>query len=209
MEMQDKERDKSKEIEFFDRIASTWDANEIRSTPGRVETILDKIEVREGDNVLDLGTGTGVLVPYLSRLAGEEGSVVGIDFSAGMLSRAREKFGNLRNVRFERKDFENEEIEGKFELILLYCVYPHLSQPVVTLKKLAGRNLAPGGRIIIAFPSDEHFINNIHREKKADSDLLPAAECLAERLRDNGFHTRVIAYGSEEYVVEIKPLPQP
>ncbi|MDE5796614.1 MAG: hypothetical protein K2H75_05850, partial [Muribaculaceae bacterium] len=67
------------EIDFFDNLAPTWDANEIRSTPERVRTILGKLPISKGMTVLDLGTGTGVLVPYLSEIVGPEGHVTAID----------------------------------------------------------------------------------------------------------------------------------
>ena len=73
------------EIEFFDKLAPSWDANEIRSTPERVKSILAKLPLKSGMSILDLGTGTGVLVPYLSEIVGNEGSVTAVDLSEGML----------------------------------------------------------------------------------------------------------------------------
>ncbi len=114
------------EIEFFDALAPTWDDNEIRSTPERVKHILSTIPITKGMNVLDLGTGTGVLVPYLSKIVGPQGHVVAIDLSDGMLSKARQKYGHLNNVEFLKLDFEEEQILGHYDVAMLYCVYPHL-----------------------------------------------------------------------------------
>ncbi len=86
------------EIDFFDALAPSWDENEIRSTPERVQHILSKLPISKGMDVLDLGTGTGVLVPYLSEMVGTEGHVAAIDLSEGMLSIARKKYGHLSNV---------------------------------------------------------------------------------------------------------------
>ena len=54
-------------IEFFDRLASGWDAEMVRSDE-IIRIILDNAGVTAGKNVLDVACGTGVLIPdYLER----------------------------------------------------------------------------------------------------------------------------------------------
>lgn len=192
------------EIDFFDSIAPTWDENEIRSTPERVRSILSKINIRKGMDILDLGTGTGVLVPYLSEMIGENGHITAIDLSEGMLNLARKKYGSLRNVEFLNLDFEEEQIPGKYDIALLYCVYPHLHAPAETLEWLFKMNMKKDGRIVIAFPSDEKFINDIHHERKAEHDHLPPANTLAEMINHWGLKADVIAATSDEYIIIIR-----
>lgn len=191
------------EIDFFDALAPKWDENEIRSTPERIKSILSKLPIHNGMNVLDLGTGTGVLVPYLSEMVGEEGHVTAIDLSEGMLSLARKKYGDLKNVDFLRIDFEEEQIPGVYDVAMLYSVYPHLHAPADTLEWLFKMNMTNDGVIVIAFPSDENFINNIHHERKADHDHLPPAHVLAEMICRWGFEAEVLADSEDEYVIAI------
>lgn len=192
------------EILFFDNLAVSWDRNEVKSTEAKVKDILSLSGLRDGMDYLDLGTGTGVLIPYLSRAAGSTGKVTAVDISEGMLTKAREKFGHLSNVTFLKQDFEEAPLNGKYDIIFLYCVYPHLHKPADTLKLLKKNNLKENGRIIIAFPSDECFINNIHRERKAESDLLPSAPLLSNRIKEWGLNSEVIAYNPEIYIVAVK-----
>lgn len=191
------------DVKFFDNIAPSWDASEVRSTPSAVSDILKIIGVCSGSKVLDLGTGTGVLLPYLSNAVGEEGIILAVDASTGMLKEAKRKFGNLKNVRFQCADFEETCIDGKYDLIMMYCVYPHLNYPAKTLTRLVKENLVPGGRIVIAFPNDEQFVNAIHKEKKAPSDMLPSAPELARDLCQDGLRAGVMAYDKNRYIVRI------
>lgn len=191
------------EVNFFDNLAPDWDANEVKSTPERIRSILSKLNLRHGMNVLDLGTGTGVLVPYLSKLVGSTGHVTAIDLSEGMLSRAKEKYGNLQNVDFLKIDFEEELIPGSYDVVMLYSVYPHIHDPAQTLKWLFKMNIKPGGCAYIAFPCDEKFINEIHHERKTESDHLPAAPLLARKINDWGFSAEVVAYTPDEYIVKV------
>ncbi|MDE5841294.1 MAG: class I SAM-dependent methyltransferase [Muribaculaceae bacterium] len=192
------------EIDFFDALAPSWDENEIRSTPERVKHILSELPISKGMDVLDLGTGTGVLLPYLNEIVGPEGHVTAIDQSEGMLSIARKKYGHLDNVEFLKLDFEEELIPGKYNVALLYSVYPHLHAPADTIEWLFKMNMKPDGIIVIAFPSDEEFINNIHHEKKAEHDHLPPAHVLAEMIRHWGFRADVLAATEDEYIIQIK-----
>lgn len=63
-----------------------------------------RLRLQPGDTVLDVCTGTGHLVQYLHHQVGTAGEVVGLDFSEGMLSVARQRFGQQRNVRFVQGD---------------------------------------------------------------------------------------------------------
>lgn len=64
--------------------------------------IVDKAKLVEGGRVLDICTGTGSVAIELSRQAGNDGMSVGVDFSRGMLDKARNKVEKLgiKNVHF-------------------------------------------------------------------------------------------------------------
>lgn len=192
------------EIDFFNRLAPSWDENEVRSTPERVKSILGKLPFRKNMHVLDLGTGTGILIPYLVDLIGAGGHVTAIDLSEGMLSIAKRKNNHLKNVDFLSIDFEEEVIPGEYDIIMLYSVYPHLHSPEETFKWLFKMNIRKGGMIVVAFPSDEKFINNIHHERKSESDHLPSAPLLASIIAQWGYKTEILADSDDEYIVTVQ-----
>lgn len=193
------------EINFFNNIAPQWDSMEVRSLPDRINHILDLMEIHPGMDIADLGTGTGVLIPYLLERVGLDGSITAIDGSEGMLNIARDKYAELSdNISFLLSDFEESMPSKKFDKIILYCVYPHLQSPIATLKTLVDHHLNPDGSIYIAFPNDESFVNHIHGEKKSTADLLPTAPALSLFLFDNGFKAKVLEYSEDAYVIEIK-----
>ena len=190
---------------FFDKLAPTWDENEMLSTPEKVNHILDFMDIRKGQSVLDLGTGTGVLIPYIAERVGEKGKITAVDYSQEMLKRAKQKFEALvPTPEFLNMDFETENLDEEYDRIILYCVYPHLHTPVETLKWLKSVNLKEAGLISIAFPCSEEFINNIHKEKLSESDRLLPAEELALFFRDNGLEAEVASASTENYIVNIK-----
>ncbi len=196
------------EREFFDKLAPTWDANEVLSTPEHVRHVLSRIGIKKGDRVLDLGTGTGVLLPEIAAMTGKDGKITAVDYSRGMLDRAIDKCSGLcPKPDFICMDFETETIAGEFDHIILYCVYPHLHTPIDTMKWMRGVNLADGGHITVAFPTDEHFINSVHREKHSESDCLPPAEELAAWFRLNGLDAHVVESNADNYIISISKNP--
>lgn len=121
-----------------------------------------------------------------------------------MLSRARAKYSSLTPPpRFLRSDFEEIPVEGRYDRIMLYCVYPHLRNPYATLRRLAADNLKPGGAIHIAFPCDESFINSIHKDKESDADRLPSASELTLRLTVAGLPASAVEESPHAYIVRI------
>src|SRR5574344_27930 len=84
---------KADEIQYFNELASNWDEH-ISLNEETISTILDKAGIVEGSRVLDVATGTGVLIPYYLKRKVE--SVCGIDISPKMIEIARSKFDDPR-----------------------------------------------------------------------------------------------------------------
>ena len=83
-------------IEFFDRMASSWDADMIKNDE-IIGKILDNAEVEAGQDILDVACGTGVMFPYYLQRG--VASVTGIDISPEMAKIAEAKYCDVSNVR--------------------------------------------------------------------------------------------------------------
>jgi len=82
-------------------------------------------KIKEGDTVLDLGSGAGNDVFIARAIAGEKGKVIGIDFTEAMIQKARannEKLG-FKNVEFIQGEIENIPIpNNSVDVIVSNCV---------------------------------------------------------------------------------------
>jgi hydrogenase nickel incorporation protein HypB len=168
----------SEQRTFFDERAAVWD--EINHPDyAKITELLDRLDIRPADRLLDVGTGTGVLIPELSRRAAE-GSILGVDLSPKMVEVARRKWAELPHVSFRVCDVEHTlpAAEGAFDKIILFSMFPHLEAKEATVARLASL-LAPGGRLMIAHDRSRDFLNRLHGatdHRVADSVLLPVAE---------------------------------
>lgn len=151
------------QVEFFNQIAKEWDSI-IEVNEEKINTLLSKLNITDNSKVLDIGTGTGVLIPFLKSL-NPNGYIKGVDISSEMLNVAREKFRNIEKVSFELVDVEKDVINETYDSIVLYSMFPHLKDKTNTIKKLVEKNLEKGGQLIIAHSNSRTFLNNMHKEK--------------------------------------------
>ena len=86
------------QVDFFNSIAENWD-NTIKVDKEKINKLLSQISITSGDSILDVGTGTGVLIPFYKEI-NKDGKITGVDISEGMLNVAERKFGQLSNVNF-------------------------------------------------------------------------------------------------------------
>ena len=184
-------------------MAPNWDAiTEVNGA--KIRHILEMAGLKLGDHVLDIGTGTGVLIPYIEETIDPEGAIDAVDISEGMLKVAALKYGHFANVRFLNLDAEQDIIDDSYDVITLYCMYPHLERPLETLRWLVKINLNPGGRLVIAFPESRNAINGIHRHNDGSvhSDKLVEGKEFAEWLEAGGLN--VLKYvDSDDYYITI------
>lgn len=160
--------------DFFDNIAKEWD-NIIEVNEEKINTLLSKLDIKENERVLDVGTGTGVLIPFIKKL-NKNGYIRGVDLSNGMIEVARKKYKHIPNLDFEIIDVENEVIKEKYNKIILYSMFPHLENKTKTIKTLVKNNLSENGKLMIAHSNSREFLNNMHKEKDeavSEARLIP------------------------------------
>jgi ubiquinone/menaquinone biosynthesis C-methylase UbiE len=80
---------KQKVINFFNS-RTTYDS-EGKSHPEEAKRLLEFVPVQSGQTILDIATGTGLVAIPVAQAVAPEGSVIGVDMSAGMLAQAKVK----------------------------------------------------------------------------------------------------------------------
>jgi cyclopropane fatty-acyl-phospholipid synthase-like methyltransferase len=142
----------------YDRRSQTYDDSDWHVQI--CHRLLEYSQVRAGQTVLDIGTGTGHLAIAATQIVGEQGQVIGIDISAGMLEQARSKVGalGLKNVEFQLADAEAlDYLLNHFDRILCANTFPWMEHKEATLR-LWYQLLKPSGRIGVHTPADTAYI---------------------------------------------------
>jgi len=179
--------DKTMIRSYFNSQAETWDEMIAEKDGLKLAKMADGLAIAPGSAVLDVGTGTGVFIPFLLDKIGSHGKLVCLDIAEKMLEKARRKnyTGNLEFVcgDIAKTHFENES----FDAVVCYSSFPHFQDKPVCLREIR-RILKKGGRLFICHTSSRSEINEIHgRIPGLEADLLPDNADMLEILSASGF----------------------
>ena len=117
-----------------------------------VERVLARAQVKAGQRVLDLGTGTGAVAERAAPLVGPQGHVVGMDISPEMLTKAQKRIAargytnvSLREGRAEAVPAE----DGAFDVVLASLSFMYVIDRAAAAREIA-RVLRPQGQLVAA-----------------------------------------------------------
>lgn len=135
----------------------------------RLHTIVRAATLSPSSCVLDIGTGTGVLLPYFKEEGGvEEGQVVGVDVSSGMLAVARKRFPRAEFWEGDVLDFAEAWLKGRgangelFDAVFFNACFGNVYDQERALREV-GRVMGREGRVVISHPLGAAFVDELKR----------------------------------------------
>jgi SAM-dependent methyltransferase len=169
--------------------------------------------LKEGDVVLDLGSGAGFDCFLASKKVGKTGKVIGVDMTEEMINKARilAKENGYSNVEFRLGDIEKLPVDdNSVDVIISNCVI-NLAPDKLRVFKEAHRVLKAGGKMYV---SDIVLVGKLTEEQLKDEDLLTG--CVAgalqkddylAQLKKAGFRVKIVAEDKDISKTQYNDLP--
>lgn len=178
-----------------DNVAKTLD-NPNRDKSQKPEEIIAALAITPGMTVADIGTGTGYMLPFLSRAVGARGKAIGEDIADDFLDRARAKIAadKLTNVDLILGNETDPRLpRSSVDIELVMDVYHHFDYPQKMLANLA-RGLKPSGHLVII---------DFYKRDRPDHIRLEREDVVKE-VEANGFHlvAQRDKIGNNQYMIE-------
>jgi SAM-dependent methyltransferase len=148
--------------------------------------------LREGETVLDLGSGAGLDCFLSAKAVGDTGHVIGLDMTDEMLKLANENNAKVgaTNVEFRKGEMESMPVaDGEVDVIISNCVI-NLSPDKDAVFRESFRALRPGGRFHV---SDVVLSRALSAEEQDDLSLW--AGCASGALLEADYLNRLVAAG--------------
>lgn len=190
---------------FFENLAEKWDAQQPADRQEVLRQLLAPFDalLRESRAILEVGTGTGALIPRLKERA-PNARLVSIDLAGAMLHLARQREVDALLVQADAHQlpFVLGGTAGPgFDVVVCHNSFPHFADKPAALLDL-GRVLCPGGHLLILHDLSRVRVNAIHSGggEPIRNDLLPSGEETRWMLVRTGFSDVQVQDTEDHYV---------
>jgi ubiquinone/menaquinone biosynthesis C-methylase UbiE len=188
--------------DFFDYHAPAWDNLGISEKQIRIRQVFDRYLLALKAPLLDLGCGTGVLIPVLLDRLPANSNIIEFDLAYRMLVYAKAKIGNGGLISHINGDahflpFADQSISTA----ICFESFPHFRESVSALKELQ-RVLHHGGDLIIIHLMGREKLNKFHDQVGGAiyQDYLPSFAELNEMLTPLNFELTQTAAGNDLFL---------
>ncbi|MGI8951384.1 MAG: arsenite methyltransferase [Chitinophagaceae bacterium] len=156
-------------------------------------------KIKKGDIVIDLGSGAGNDCFIARAKTGENGKIIGIDFTEAMIIKARENAEklNYNNVEFRLGDIEKIPVNSNTaDVIVSNCVLNLVPDKHAAFKEIF-RVLKPGAHFSI---SDIVLVGNLPDKIKNTAEMY--AGCVSGAIQKNVYLEIITANGFENIIIQ-------
>ncbi|MCD6274328.1 MAG: class I SAM-dependent methyltransferase [Deltaproteobacteria bacterium] len=154
--------------EFFGKITHVFDPPLPEGVPERLDQIVACAEIKKGDCILDVGSGTGILLPLIHKYKPEK--IFACDLSKEMLESLKKQHPYAIIIRSDARDLTLPD--GSIDLVFVNACYSNLVDKKGFFINIS-RMMKTGGRMVISHPMGRGFIDLLREKSPFPLDDFP------------------------------------
>ncbi len=189
---------------YFSAHKEIFDPPLPEGVPERLAQIVGAGEITGRDTVLDVGSGTGILIPLIQACGPKE--IYANDLSEAMLASVKSRFPEVRTLL---GDISNLELpERSVDVVFVNACYPNIMDKHSAFLNL-NRITRHGARVVISHPMGRRFIELLKDKMPFPLDDFPADRTAATDLfGDYGFEVEKMIDEKNLYILVLRLRPQ-
>lgn len=190
------ERINRRQRERFDELVQVFEPPLPEGVPERLQRIVDAASIRPGDCVLDVGSGTGILIPLIRAYG--PGRIYACDLSGKMLEQVNRNYSGVTTIQADVRDLTLAD--ASVDVVFLNACYPNIADKSGAMTNIA-RMMKSGGRMIISHPMGKSFIDSLRKHSPFPLDDFPSEPEARRQLAPFGFEIRAFVDEPDLYLL--------
>jgi ubiquinone/menaquinone biosynthesis C-methylase UbiE len=180
----------------FDKLYRLFEPPLPEGVPERLEKIVAHGKITRGDTVLDVGSGTGILIPIIKKY--KPVHIHACDLSEGMLEQLRENYPYVKTIMADVRDLKLPE--GSIDVAFLNACYPNIVDKAGAFSNIS-RMMKAKGRIVISHPLGKAFILSLKKGAPFPLDEFPEEPEAGALLKPFGFEIETFVDEPRLYIL--------
>jgi len=181
----------------FDELYHLFEPPLPEGVPERLEKIVSHGRIKKGDTVLDVGSGTGILIPLIEKY--EPGRIYACDLSAAMLEQLdSKKYPDVKTIVADVRDLRLHD--SSIDVVFINACYGNIADKTGAFTNIS-RMMRAGGRMVISHPLGKSFIRSRRSQASFPLDDFPERTDAETLFKPFGFQIETLIDEPKLYIL--------